>query len=115
MNISGNSISALNAFGTGMGVTSNNVANVNSDGFKSSRTVIEEGQNGSVNARIQKSTEPGPMVQDNLAAGGVKEGSNVDLAREITSTIPTQRGYEANLKMVKTQDEMLGTVIDMKA
>lgn len=56
------------------------------------------------------------QVQDNLAAGGVKEGSNVGLlAREITSTIPTQRGYEANLKMVKTQDEMLGTVIDMKA
>lgn len=115
MNISGNSISALNAFGTRMGVTSNNVANVNSDGFKSSRTVLEEGQNSSVKARIQKSTDPGPMVQDELSANGMKEMSNVDLAKEIAGTIPTQRGYEANLKMVRTQDEILGQVIDMKA
>lgn len=115
MNISGNSISALNAFGTRMGVISNNIANVNSDGFKSSRTVLEEGQNSSVNAVIQKNNTPGYIVQDDLAAGGIKEMSNVDPGKEITDTIPTQRGYEANLKMVKTQDEILGTLIDMKA
>lgn len=41
------------------------------------------------------------------------EGSNVDLAKEITDTIPIQNGYEANLTVIKTRDEMLGTILDI--
>ncbi|MBW2304960.1 MAG: flagellar hook protein FlgE [Deltaproteobacteria bacterium] len=41
------------------------------------------------------------------------EQSNVELAKEITDTIPLQRGYEANIKTIKTQDEMLGTILDI--
>lgn len=115
MNVIGNNISALSAFGTQMNVTSNNIANVNTDGFKRSRTVLEEGLNSSVNPRVEKINTPGPLVQESTESGETRELSNVDLAQEITSTIPTQRGYEANLKMVQTKDEMLGKVIDMKA
>lgn len=115
MNITSNSLSALSAFGTQLNVTANNVANVNTDGFKKSRTVLEEGQAGSVNPRVEKINSPGPLVQDSVELGGTREMSNVDLAQEITSTIPSQRGYEANLKVIQTQDEILGKVIDMKA
>lgn len=111
----GNNISALSSFGTQMNVTANNVANVNTDGFKRSRTVLEEGQNGSVTPRVEKINTPGPVVQEGLESGETRELSNVDIAKEITDTIPTQRGYEANLKVVQTMDEMLGKVIDMKA
>ncbi|MGD8386055.1 MAG: flagellar hook basal-body protein [Desulfobacteraceae bacterium] len=41
------------------------------------------------------------------------EHSNVDMAREITGTIPLQRGYEANLKVIQTEDEMLGSLLDI--
>ena len=37
----GSSLSALNAFGTKMGVISNNIANVESEEFKKSRTLME--------------------------------------------------------------------------
>ncbi len=43
----------------------------------------------------------------------VLEGSNVDPAKEITDTIPLQNGYEANLKVIKTRDDMLGTILDI--
>ena len=115
MNISGSSTSAMAAFGTQMNVTANNIANVNTDGFKRSRTVMEEAPGQGVNARVEKINTPGPLVQQSIEEGGVKELSNVDLAQEITSTIPAQRGYEANLKMAMTKDEILGTMIDMKA
>ena len=39
--------------------------------------------------------------------------SNVDLTEEIPQTITAQRGYEANLKLIETQDEMLGSVLDI--
>lgn len=42
------------------------------------------------------------------------EQSNVDIAREFVQMITTQRGFQANSKMVTTVDTMLETVIGMK-
>ncbi len=107
----------MNAHGTKMAVTANNVANVNTDEFKNSRALIEEGQTPeSVRVTIGKEDTPGPIATQYEDGGFVeKELSNVDIAKEMTATIPTQRGYEANAKAIRTEDEMLGTVIDMVA
>jgi flagellar hook protein FlgE len=42
------------------------------------------------------------------------EGSNVDLAEELTSMITTQRAYSANASIVTTSDQMLEEVIRLK-
>lgn len=42
------------------------------------------------------------------------EGSNVDLSTEFVRMITTQRGFQANSKIVTTTDTMLETVINMK-
>jgi flagellar basal-body rod protein FlgC len=41
-----------------------------------------------------------------------KETSNVDLAKEIPDLMLTKRAYQANLKTIETQDEMLGSLLD---
>lgn len=38
---------------------------------------------------------------------------NVDMAKEVTNQIITRRGYEANLAIIRTYDEMLGSVLDI--
>jgi flagellar hook protein FlgE len=43
------------------------------------------------------------------------EASNVDIATEIVNTITNQRGYEANLQIMKATDEMWESVIDLFA
>ncbi len=45
---------------------------------------------------------------------GYLEMSNVDLANEIASMITTQRGYQANTKMITVTDEMLAELVNMK-
>ncbi|MBV9850303.1 MAG: flagellar hook-basal body complex protein, partial [Armatimonadetes bacterium] len=45
---------------------------------------------------------------------GYLEQSNVDLSNEFTNMIITQRGFQANTKVVSTVDQMLNTLIDMK-
>ncbi len=40
-------------------------------------------------------------------SSGVLEGSNVDLSKEFTDMITTQRGFQANSKVITTSDEML--------
>lgn len=107
-------ISALQAYGKKMTVVSNNVANVNSDGYKKSSAILMEGAAGrSVTVDIRKSDQPGAQVTE--SSGETRELSNVDLAEEFPQTMITQRGYEANLKMVRTVDEMLGSLLDIFA
>ena len=106
-----NSISALNALGTRQAVTANNIANVDSAEFKASRTTLNEGQTGTVSTKVQQINTPGVMI--NQPDGSLEELSNVDLGKELTDMIPTQHGYEANLKALQTQGDMEDSVIDL--
>ncbi len=45
---------------------------------------------------------------------GTLEMSNVDLAREFTDMIVTQRGFQANSRIISVTDEMLNELVNMK-
>ena len=111
-----NNLSALKAFGTGLGVKANNIANSNSENFKKSRAINTEGENGEVRTEIRKvdpeNELPGVNPENNTSE---TQPSNVDLTEEIPGMIIDQRGFEANLKVIKTRDEMLGSVLDIIA
>ena len=106
-------ISALRAFVTKLGVTADNIANVNTDGFKRNRAVLHEDDNGGVRVEIRKDDSPG-LRYDVIENGKKveKETSNVDLTEEIPNLMVTKRAYQANLKSIETQDEMLGSLLD---
>jgi flagellar hook protein FlgE len=107
-------VSAINAIETKMAVLSNNVANSQTNGFKKSRADLKEGENGAVEVNITKVNTPGPIVNVEENNGTVqKEMSNVDLAEELPQTTIAKTGYDANLKMLKTQDEMMGSLLDI--
>jgi flagellar hook protein FlgE len=42
------------------------------------------------------------------------EASNVDMAEQFVDMITTQRGYEANTKVITTADSLLNTAMSMK-
>lgn len=118
-------LQALTALSVGTAVNANNIANVNTDGFKHSRAQFETGPDGqgvSV-AEIRQSTTPGPLVPslqrvEDPVTGYVDtqyqyvEGSNTDLARELVGMSVYQRAFEANVAAIRTWDEMTGTVIN---
>ncbi len=56
---------------------------------------------------------PGAGGFGNLVPGAL-EMSNVDLSREFTNMITTQRGFQANSRIISTSDEMLQEVVNMK-
>ena len=108
------SISALHVFGKKMGVTANNVANVNTDGYKKYRTNMTEGANNDIKVEIRRVESPGHTYQAFEGDQTVtKETSNVDLGEEIPEMITTRNGYSANLKALEAQDEMLGSLLDI--
>ncbi|MBZ2172521.1 flagellar basal body rod protein FlgC [Nitratidesulfovibrio sp. SRB-5] len=128
----GTPLSALDAFGTSMAVTANNVANMNTDEFRASDVRLQTGpasQNGQDGqergvqvAEIRQSTTEGPLRMDlrrvvhadgsvTVETGAI-EGSNTDVANEMVSMLTDQRAFEANAAVVRARDEMTGILVD---
>ena len=47
-------------------------------------------------------------------ASGFLEGSNVDMATELTALITAQRGFQLNTKVITTADEILAEAVNLK-
>ena len=109
------SLSALRALGTKMAVTSHNVANIETEGFKKSRTILEEATPTGVTARIESVDTPGAILPVDNQTGETRETSNVDLAEEMVGMMITERAYGANLATMKTWDKMIESVLDLFA
>lgn len=65
------------------------------------------------NAGTCAATEAGNGSTPALRAGYV-EASNVDLAKEFSELITTQRGFQANSKIITVSDEVLNELVNMK-
>lgn len=109
-------LSALRGLSTKLDSTANNVANMESDGFKKTRVTLEEGgAAGGVSARVERVETPGPQVLETTPAGTtLVEKSNVELTEEIPNLMMVKNSYKANLKVIQVNDEMLGSLLDIK-
>ncbi|BCS86791.1 flagellar basal body rod protein FlgC [Pseudodesulfovibrio sediminis] len=108
--MSDTNLSALSALGTTQQVSANNIANVNTEEFRSSSVVLESGpgDQGVRVAAIRESTNPGPMIN------GV-EMSNTDIGREMVDMIQTGRAFSANTTFIRASEEMTGHLLNMIA
>ncbi|WP_419787583.1 flagellar basal body rod protein FlgC [Pseudodesulfovibrio sp.] len=108
--MSESNISALSAIGVDQQVAANNMANMNTDGFKASSVEFESGPEGQGVrvADIRQSTTAGPLVN------GV-EGSNTDVGREMVDMISRADSFSANVAAIRASDEMTGHLLNMIA
>lgn len=56
---------------------------------------------------------PGTGARGDIASGAL-ENSNVDLSSEFVNMITTQRGFQANSRVITTSDEMLQELLSLK-
>ena len=128
--------SGVRAHQTRMDVIANNVSNVNTDKFKSSSVTFQESLvhtlrqagladestgRGGTNpiqvgtgvsvGQIRRSTTPGPK---RIEYDTIEISSNTELAKEFPDTITTQRGFEANARVIPVVDSMLEEVVNLR-
>jgi flagellar hook protein FlgE len=108
-------VSALHAFGQKLGVTAGNIANVNTDGYKKYRAIFQEGQHGAVEVTEQRDETGIALGRPEEGAQPVQKASNVALEEEFPGLIVSVYGFKANLKTLKAQDEILGSLLDAVA
>ncbi len=100
MNIS-NNLSSINAHQTMLNNSAYNVANVNTDKFVPNNTIISNsGDSISANTRLADDTG--------------SDKSQTDLSKEIPDQMIAQKATAANVSAIRTQDEMIGSLLDMK-
>ncbi|OQX09404.1 MAG: hypothetical protein BWK76_22245 [Desulfobulbaceae bacterium A2] len=109
-------LTGLQAYGTKMQATAHNVANLNTDGFKRTRVLMQESAAQGVETHVEQDMSPGAMVVEQGGQGEeLREQSNSDLGNEFVEMMVTSHGYNANLKVLQTADSMLGSLLDIKA
>jgi flagellar basal body rod protein FlgG len=99
------SLSGLRTAGQSIALSAGNVANLNSTGYRA-RSLVQENlpQGGVYVATVTQSQAP-------MGPGG----SNVDLATEAVNLDTQGIGYQADLKFMQVQNNLLGSALDLEA
>ncbi len=95
-------INSLQANQTFMNNNAHNIANSNTDGFIPNNTAIHENGNNGLSANTTKASDNG------------SEKSQTDLSKELTDQIVIENINDVNVASIKTQDQMFGTLLDIK-
>ena len=104
-------LSALGALNRKLDVTANNIANVNTNGFKKNSADFEDVYPSGVKVSISQVNTPGDSLPPD-EKGNEQEASNVNLAEELINLITTQHAFAANIKTITTEDGMRKTLLD---
>jgi len=94
-------VSSLQANQVFMNTNASNIANVNTDGFVPSDTKMTDNQSA-----LSATTR--------LADNNGSQKSQTDLTKELPDQITIDGVAEANITAIKTQDEMFGSLLDIK-
>ncbi len=97
MNISGISVSDLLSYQKKLGVTANNIANMNTENFKPSDAVPNESLGGGVYVTIRQLDLPG-----------------MDIAKEMVDLMITKNGVQSNIKSIQTDEEITRSILNIK-
>ncbi len=118
------SYSGLQANQVRMDVSANNVANVNTDGFKaatvqtSDAAYINDIGQGTRVSSVYSPQRPGaPVALEAGAAGnssGVQEMSNTDLAVETIKQMNARNAYGVNTAAFRASDEVNQTLLNLQ-
>lgn len=96
--ISSIALSGLHAAQTRLGSSAHNIANAVTPGFRRQVVAQQTAPNGGVTTTIERAPVQGDALAEDLVS--------LKLARHL---------FTANLKVMRTQDQMLGTLLDEQA
>lgn len=111
---------AIGADGTVQGIFSNGkdktLGQIATAVFSNPGGLLKQGSNlygGTVNSGDAQINKPGSGANALLQPGAL-EMSNVDLGKEFTNMIVTQRGFQANSRIISVTDQMLEELVNLK-
>jgi len=88
---------------------------VNSTSMQSHQLLMDINANNISNVNTEDFTAKDGRISNNLEVTSIDTNQPVDLTKEITNQIVIQNGFEAQTPIIKTENEMIGTLLNIKA
>lgn len=118
LNSLASSASAMQAQATRLRHVSENIANVDTPGYKRKVSAFEQAGDGTVvsgkvrldQSELERIFDPGHPLADET---GYYDGSNVDLVIEVADAREAQRSYEANLRLFDQARQMTQSLFEL--
>ncbi|MDD3342882.1 MAG: flagellar basal body rod C-terminal domain-containing protein [Sulfurospirillaceae bacterium] len=85
---------AMMSMSNWMNNSANNVANVNTQDYSATQTTMNSNN-------------------ESIVAQSSKTGSRTDLSKEMTDQMTIEKSVDANAQAIKTQDKMIGSLLDL--
>ena len=98
MNTISTALSGMNAAALQLGTSANNIANSLTPGYRRQTVAQQAVASGGVSAEVIRADAAGES-----------------LAEDIVTQMSASYAFKANLKVLKTQDEVLGALLDIRA
>ncbi|MCZ6801242.1 MAG: hypothetical protein O7F12_12220 [Nitrospirae bacterium] len=106
-------LSGIQAGGRILGASAHNIANAQTNNFKRTQATLEESSAGGVIVSLSQDNRPGPQLPTGDDPFTFRQGSNVDLEEEFIHILEATHIIEANLASIRTQDKVLGSLLDI--
>jgi flagellar basal body rod protein FlgC len=113
VNVNAVALSGVFANEKRIAVAADNIANANTKDFAAKKLELSSNAGGGVSTRVVEKNPATVAVPNN--EGGVDQLPNVSLEEELVSLNLSTYGAQANLKVIKTQDEMNKYLLDIQA
>ena len=98
MNVTSIALSGVQAASTRLDAAANNIANSQTPGFRRDQVVQQTQESEGVLTVVGKAQEVG-----------------ADLAADLVEQMQASATYKANLRSIRTQEEMTGSLLDIRA
>ena len=108
------SASGLHASIVNLRASAHNIANIDTNGFKSQTVVNKSLSTGGVFSTVRQTDTPGNPLFDPVT-GGTVEGSNVNTVNEMVNLIISGAHARSNANAIRAADDILGFIVNLLA
>ena len=113
MDVSSIALSGLNAASTRLSVSANNIANADTPGSHAKDVKQTTNANGGVDVSVVDRSPPTVTASD--GQGGTQQLPNTSPDAELVNTQTATYNFQANLRMIKTEDDLQQSVLNITA
>ena len=108
-------LSGLNASQRALASTAHNVANASTQGFKPQQVQFQEASPAGSGVTLSQQARAQAAATPAATSGALQGPSGTDLGKELTDSLVYKAQFDLSAKVIKTTDQTLGSLIDIKA
>ena len=87
---------------------------INTTSMQSHQILMDINANNIANVNTDKFTAKEGRIGNNLEVNSIDTNKPTNLTKEITDQIKIENGFDAQAPVIKTADEMIGTLLNIK-